>query len=160
VDRGSKRRFVGFWGRRSAVLFACLGTALTVGVVGRSAASVPSFGSPKQYATGFFPLSVAIGDLNGDAKPEVVTANREDQTVSVLLNKGDGTFRAKRDFATGTRPVQAAIGDLNNDRKPDLVTANRNALNISVLLNRAMPPSSPSTTMQPDTGPGRSRSAT
>ena len=44
--------------------------------------------------------------------------------MSVLLNRGDGSFRAKRDDATGRGPISVAIGDLNGDGKPDLATAN------------------------------------
>jgi hypothetical protein len=83
-----------------------------------------------------YPDSVAIGDLNGDGKPDLVTANYDEAgTVSVLLNKGDGSFQAKLDYATGGGPRSVAIGDLNGDRKPDLVTANAAASTVSVLTN-------------------------
>ena len=49
----------------------------------------------RSYATGHTPLSVAIGDLNGDGKPDLVTANLNAGTVSVLINRGDGSFPAK-----------------------------------------------------------------
>src|SRR5256885_3693352 len=41
--------------------------------------------------------SVAIGDLNGDRRPDLVTANTQAGTASVLLNAGRGRFRAKLD---------------------------------------------------------------
>ena len=46
--------------------------------------------------------------------------------VSVLLNRGDGTFKA-RDYDTGhgRTPRIVAIGDLNGDGRPDLATATR-----------------------------------
>ena len=55
-------------------------------------------------------------------------------TVSVLLNKGDGTFEARLNYAAGKGPASVAIGDLNGDTKPDLVTANYNADSVSVFL--------------------------
>jgi len=48
-----------------------------------------SFQAKVDYATGSHPGAVAIGDLNGDGKPELVTANQ--LRVSVLTNRGDGT---------------------------------------------------------------------
>jgi len=98
------------------------------------------------YGTGPGPESVAVGDLNGDSKLDLVSANcglrspdylcRKSNTVSVLLNRGDGSFQTKVDFTTGRNPDSVAIGDLNGDGKPDLVTANVYAFTVSVLANR------------------------
>ena len=117
-------------------LLACVGAAL--GVAALVAASAPSFAAAKSYATGQHPLSVAIGDLNGDGKPDLATANGfGNNTVSVLLNRGDGSFRARRAYGTGHDPDSVAIGDLNGDGKNDLVTANHlEGGTVSVLLNK------------------------
>ena len=63
-------------------------------------------------------VSVAIGDLNGDGKPDLATANRDAGSVSVLAGTGDGSFQAKLDYATGSLPYAIAIGDLNGDGRP------------------------------------------
>jgi len=54
----------------------------------------------------------------------------------VLLNRGDGSFRAKLNYRSGRGPHSVAIRDLNGDGKPDLATANDDADTVSVLLNR------------------------
>jgi hypothetical protein len=49
-----------------------------------------SFGSATHFAVGtgsIIPNSVAIGDFNGDGKPDLATANAIGDTVSILLNK-------------------------------------------------------------------------
>jgi FG-GAP-like repeat len=88
------------------------------------------------YATGEWPVSVVLRDLNGDGKLDVATANRDGKSVSVLLNKGDGRLRRRHNYATAKTPESIASADLNGDGKPDLVTANRVAGTVSVLLNR------------------------
>jgi hypothetical protein len=98
-----------------------------------------SFQAERDYGTGDSTVSVAIGDLNGDNKPDLATANDNTNSVSVLLNSGDGSFQAAHNYGTGAgfgaAPVSVAIGDLNGDGKPDLATANEGAGTVSVLLN-------------------------
>jgi hypothetical protein len=136
------RRFEGWSGRGGArgcaLLLACVGAALTVGLAASFANSAPSFPGRTSYPTGSAPRSVVIGDLNGDGKPELATANAryETNTVSVLANRGDGSFKAKRDYATGPGPLSVAFGDLNGDGKPELATANVSGNSISVFANR------------------------
>src|SRR5204863_247613 len=76
----------------------------------------------------------AVGDVSGDGKPDIVTANQGGGSLSVLLGNGNGTFQAKLDQVTGGSPVSVAIGDLNGDGKGDLVTAN-GAATIALLLS-------------------------
>jgi|SRR5882762_2024645 len=53
------------------------------------------------FEAGSAPFSVAIGDLNGDGKPDMAVANYSSRAVSVLLGRGDGRFAAKVDYETG-----------------------------------------------------------
>ena len=76
------------------------------------------------YGVGAHPRSVAIGDLNGDGHPELVTANNGSNTVSVLRNSGTGTFAAALSYGVDSGPISVAISDLNGDGHPDLVCAN------------------------------------
>jgi hypothetical protein len=99
-----------------------------------------SFRAKHDFRTGRGPISVAIDDLNGDGTPDLATANpgpdgNPVRTVSVLLNRGDGSFRARLDYGTRGSPESVAIGDLNGDGKLDLATANFDVNNVSVLLN-------------------------
>jgi hypothetical protein len=85
------------------------------------------------YPAGANPFYEAIGDLNGDGKPDLVVTNGAG--LGVLLNNGNGTFAAVVNYGAGTRPGSVAIGDLNGDGKPDLALANGNIGGASVLLN-------------------------
>src|SRR2546422_6485052 len=81
------------------------------------------------------PAGVAVGDFNGDGKPDLVVANFNDSTLSVLLGNGDGTFQAAQTFGgVGSHPYFVAVGDFNRDGKLDLVVTNSHSHSISVLL--------------------------
>jgi hypothetical protein len=84
-----------------------------------------TFQAAVTYGTGGLgPWFVAVGDLNGDNKPDLVVANRGDTTtlgsVGVLLGNGDGTFRSAKSYGQG-ETVSVAVADVNNDGKPDVV---------------------------------------
>ena len=75
---------------------------------------------------------MAVGDFNGDGKPDLAVANWGSNMVRVLLGKGDGTFQTAVNYAAGRQPVSVAVGDFNGDGKHDLAVANGN--DVSVLL--------------------------
>ena len=77
---------------------------------------------------------MAIGDLDGDGKPDLAVANFLNHDVSVLLGNGDGTFAAQRRFAARSLPQSVAIGDLDGDGNPDLAVANASSDDVSILL--------------------------
>jgi hypothetical protein len=89
--------------------------------------TVPSFLTPVDYTVGQAPRAVATGDFTNDGIQDLVTCNQLDNTVSVLLGKGDGSFQPARTFATGpnrSSPWSVAVGDFTGDGKLDIVTAN------------------------------------
>jgi hypothetical protein len=76
---------------------------------------------------GVGPVQLVVADFNGDHIPDLATANSGSNTVSILINKGDGTFHPPLEFATGPGPVGLAAVDWNKDGKMDLVVVNNGA---------------------------------
>jgi len=95
-------------------------------------------------ATGSEPGPVVTADFNSDGRPDVATAEADDDTVGVLLNATPqsaptATFSPRASFAVGAEPVDVITTDVDGDGLPDLVTANRSADTVSVLLNTTAP---------------------
>jgi hypothetical protein len=92
------------------------------------------FGPRTALGTGMGPVDVAVGDLNGDHKPDLVIANSQDYSLSVLLGDGAGGFGALTTFATSFPPAGLATADLSGDGLLDIAVAEPQYNMVSVLL--------------------------
>jgi uncharacterized protein (TIGR03437 family) len=64
-----------------------------------------SFQPATAIAVGEKPLSVAIGDFNGDGKPDLAVSNEISNTVAALINQGSGALLTAVSAAGLTGPV-------------------------------------------------------
>jgi VCBS repeat protein/FG-GAP repeat protein len=85
-------------------------------------------------AVGAYPISVAVGDFNGDGKLDLAVANDQSNTVSILLGDGTGNLTLASSPVTGNNPTSIAVGDFNGDGKLDLAVANNGGGSVSILL--------------------------
>ncbi len=122
--------------RRRIAAWTFAATLLALTAPNPALASVRNlFQTAHPYATGGGAWDLAVVDMNGDSRPDVVTANRGAYRVSVLLGNGDGSFAPRQDLFLDYRsPWSLGIGDLNHDSKPDLVTPTGAANSIAVAL--------------------------
>ena len=108
---------------------------------GTGSVTPTSFGDKVDFTTGTEPYSVAIADMDGDGKADMVVTNNVSNTVSVFHNTATrgvidiNSFCRRKDFATGVNPISVAIADMDNDGKADIITANFYSNSISVIRN-------------------------
>ena len=95
-----------------------------------------TFQLPVTYAAGGYEtVAVAVADVNGDGKLDLVTANfcyvkcTQDGAVGVLFGNGDGTFQSATTYVLTAAALDVAVGDLNGDGKPDIVVSRACASN-------------------------------
>jgi hypothetical protein len=92
-----------------------------------------TFQAAQNYSSGgWSAASVAVGDVNGDGKPDVLIADHCTTIdncsghVGLLLGNGDGTFQSPVSFGSGGLfAASVALADVNGDGKPDLLVLNR-----------------------------------
>jgi hypothetical protein len=94
----------------------------------------PAAGSP--ITVGNFPEAVKIGDFNNDGILDLAVANADDNTVSILLGNGDGTFTpsAGSPVPTGGFPFYLAVADFNGDGFADIAVSNESDSTVTILL--------------------------
>ncbi len=88
-------------------------------------------GSP--VAVGQHPTRVYAADLNNDGNMDLVTANDNDSTLSILLGNGDGTF-AVSSYTAGAGAKYLSIGDYNGDGKQDIAACYAGVLQLGLIL--------------------------
>src|SRR5437667_5029042 len=107
-------------------------TAATLATGMSLSASTIFLEAPLFSSGGFSANSVALADVNGDGKRDLLVANfctaapcEGDGNVGVLLGNGDGTFQPVVIYGSGAQnAVSIAVADVNSDGKPDVVVTN------------------------------------
>src|SRR5687768_15641348 len=84
------------------------------------------FTAHKAYSSGYGPAAIAVGDINGDQRPDLAVALAFSDAVAVMLGNADGSFQPPRTVYLGPsqNPRGVAIGDFNRDSRLDVVVAN------------------------------------
>jgi lysophospholipase L1-like esterase len=88
-----------------------------------------SFAARVDFATGKNPNSIVVADVDNDGKPEVITGNFTDNSISIFKNNStpstinSSTLGAKSDVSMTGRVTSVFSSFIDNDAYPDLVIA-------------------------------------
>src|SRR5262249_18904194 len=110
------------------------GTNTATILVGRADGTFSQGPQESTLAPTLRPFQEVVADVTGDGIPDIITANRSDNSVSVLLGGPDDSFQTKETFPTGRLPISVAVADLNGDGIPDIVAADYTDGAVSVLV--------------------------
>lgn len=84
------------------------------------------------------PTDVAIGDLNGDFKNDLVFATGGNR-FGVKLNQGNAVFGPRQEYLAGAGPTGVAMGDWNADGRLDLAVQNYSSASVTLHFNTCLP---------------------
>jgi hypothetical protein len=87
------------------------------------ATSSGAYEAASSLTLGNGPIAVALADLNGDKKLDLLALNQIDKSMMVMLGNGDGTFGAPQLYSLSASPRALYVGDFNGDGKADLAIA-------------------------------------
>ena len=97
-----------------------------------------TFDTPMKYSIGTdsYPQYVITGDINKDNHIDIVSVNSKNDTISVIMGYGNGTFASQMILSTGvnSHPYAMAMGDFNNDQRVDFVIANQGTDSVGILI--------------------------
>jgi|GEM_PF-3146509 len=117
--------------------WAVTGTALALATLSSAAVFAQAAFDPAiNFPGGDGMRGVVSVDLNGDGAPDLASANKSGNSVSVLLNNGTGAFASPVDYAAGVFPMGIVSADFNLDGTPDLAAANNASGTVSLLFNQ------------------------
>ena len=87
--------------------------------------STGTFANSASPAVASASFAIATGDFDGDGKLDMVSANDNAGTVSILHNNGDGSFTVAGTPAAGPNVWSVTVGDFNGDGYPDIAVVNQ-----------------------------------
>jgi hypothetical protein len=124
-----------------------------IGVAG--ALSAASFDNRFDLPLGFYPFGIALADIDGDNRLDLLAINYGGGDLYLYPNIGSpaaptsGLFGRPVIFPAGSGSFTVAVGDINGDGKLDIAVANNPQNSISVFLNKATEPGITTNTLAP-----------
>ncbi len=104
--------------------------------LGNGAGGWNGYGPPAAYTVGRDPRAVAVGNFDNAGGPDLAIANSEANSVSVLINNGQGVFSPGATLLVGARPRAIGVADVDGAFGPDMLVANSGTTFVTLLRNQ------------------------
>ena len=101
-----------------------------------------SFSADVDFTTGNFPEGLAIADIDGDGKPDMIVANNNDNTLSLFHNTstvGSLSFAPQLTVNSGYAAYDLVVADFDGDGHPDIAVVDQYSNTVSVHRNISTP---------------------
>ncbi len=102
-------------GNTNALAGANNGGTISVLINSITSSSTLAFAAQATYAVSGGPYTLALADLNRDGKLDVISPQWSANKVSILYNKGNGTYFAQSPVSTGVSPAGIVVTDFDKD---------------------------------------------
>lgn len=119
-------------GKPDLVIADRLGSGVNV-LLGQGRGHFQSDGSELETQPFGHPYAVAVGDINGDAMPDIVATDQNGRSVVILIGEGNGSFLAAVKEYVGWMPSGVVVADFDHDGHADIATADQGSDQVSIL---------------------------
>jgi hypothetical protein len=87
----------------------------------------------RRFNVGKQPIALAVADVTGDGRLDVVVANWGSHSVTVLVGREDGELSLAGETIVGANPISLIIGDVDRDGRMEVITANHGESSLSTV---------------------------
>ena len=97
-----------------------------------------TFAAYEEYITSQGPYSIKMADFNGDQYLDIICGHGSSittDTVTVMMNNGDGTFASYQTHNVDFAPLKVNTGDVDGDEDIDIIVANADGTSVQILEN-------------------------
>jgi hypothetical protein len=109
-----------------------------------------TFTTLKDFASGSFPKFVVVADFTGDSRADLAVSNPTDDSITVSLGRGDGTFTwPPIAHVVDEHPQGIVVGDFDHDGLIDMAVTCRDKNLVNILLKRNIVNPKPDNPVQP-----------
>jgi hypothetical protein len=95
------------------------------------------FNTSVNYPVGEGPAGLAVADLEGDGRDEVIVSNDTSNDAWVYTPNASGVFTLLYELPTGASPRGVTVNDFNGDGLQDIATSDNNSVQITVFLQQS-----------------------